>query len=1047
MPDRHIIGLFVVLTFVVSTIACKGIEEKVPPFCPCPGDAGVEAGDVAPDLRSLDVLERPDGDIARPPPIWPRDQGLQAVPVDPSTVDLAWPAAESQVGVIAYEIDRNTTTIARLGADQFSKQMVGLDRQTNYTFEVRAVDRYGRRSVPLSTDYKYEVPKPENVAPEVDETAPNTTYDRQRYLFEAPDPIQRDVDSHTMTRERMGLISGRVEDRQGNPLQGVRISIHEHPEYGYTLTRSDGRYSLALNGGGRVTVNFEHIEYSVVQRTVSMDWRDTTTLERVVMTRKGPKKKIDTTGSGHLIQSKLRKDADGQRRVTLFFEQGTTADATLPDDTTEKFSNFDVSVTEMTVGPQGPDAMPAELPPQSAYTFAVDITVDEAEKADAEAVSFSRPVGMYVDNFLGLPVGTGVPLGVYEDIWETWFPDKSGRVVEILGTDANGRAEIDFDGDGQPAGSNTLQKWNVTDDERRKIGSVFSAGETFWRVDLTHISRPDLNFVIQCDDANASCLPPQTETAEPPPADKACRRGGSTIECESQVLRESVSLSGTPFSLNYSSRFQRGYDYRRHRRFKIWDQRPIGLSREEAFVHIGERKIPLHPPSGPLSKIEHFEWDGTIDKNGRLAEGAVKAQLFAEFCYPPVCGSGVFGTVSGANGSFSCRRPICYASVERFDISGWRISPKLLGGWTLSAHHHYDPEDGRLYLGDGTMRVISRPGDGGHIVRHVAKNRSPNFGRTPVGLDVGPDGTVYYTEAHRLMAVHPDGTRERLAGSSTAGGGFSGDGGPAKQAELSKPYDVEVGPGGALYIADTGNYRIRKIRRDGTITTIAGTGPTQRSCNNICSNGGFGGDGGPGTQAKFNGPSGLAFGPDGSLYIADTHNHRIRRLAPGRTPSERIIETVAGTGVGGFAGDGGMATNAQLEQPRDVDVGPNGAIYIADYRNNRIREVRTDGTIDTIAGTALPIPKDEGDPTRILLQNPTSVSVRDDGTVYFGEWTNPGQIRRIDDGGVTADVGGASASLGEGSGVFCFRPSFWVFGSAFGPCLEVPLVPLLLGDS
>jgi RHS repeat-associated protein len=193
----------------------------------------------------------------------------------------------------------------------------------------------------------------------------------------------------------------------------------------------------------------------------------------------------------------------------------------------------------------------------------------------------------------------------------------------------------------------------------------------------------------------------------------------------------------------------------------------------------------------------------------------------------------------------------------------------------------------------------------------------------PQGLAVGPDGSLYIADYfnRRIRRVGPDGIITTVAGNGAIGSG--GDGGLATQAQFWNPQNVAVGPDGSLYIADSSNNRIRRVGADGIITTVAGDGIN-----------GFSGDGGPAAQAQLDGPFGVAVGPDGSLYIADLDNNRIRRVRP-----DGIMTTVAGNGSYGFSGDGGPATQAQLNFPTGVAVGPDGRLYIADLYNSRIRRV------------------------------------------------------------------------------------------------------------
>lgn len=166
-----------------------------------------------------------------------------------------------------------------------------------------------------------------------------------------------------------------------------------------------------------------------------------------------------------------------------------------------------------------------------------------------------------------------------------------------------------------------------------------------------------------------------------------------------------------------------------------------------------------------------------------------------------------------------------------------------------------------------------------------------------------------------------------------------GDGGPAISAVLDNPSRVSVGPDGSLYIVDTGNHRIRRITSDGIIRTVAGTGS---AANRVL------GDGGLATQAQLRFPRGIAFGPDGSFYVADSNYYRVRRVSV-----DNIISTVAGTG--NFEGlfEGLVATQANLSFPRDVAVDAQGAIYIADGQRSRVFRVGADGILRTIAGTGV----------------------------------------------------------------------------------------------
>ena len=192
---------------------------------------------------------------------------------------------------------------------------------------------------------------------------------------------------------------------------------------------------------------------------------------------------------------------------------------------------------------------------------------------------------------------------------------------------------------------------------------------------------------------------------------------------------------------------------------------------------------------------------------------------------------------------------------------------------------------------------------------------------SPFHLAVGPGGEVYFDDAGRYRVIDPAGTVHAFAGTGAVG--FGGDGGPAAGALFGNDIEgIAVDPSGAVYLADTGNSRIRRVDTSGTITTVAGDGQQGRA-----------GDGGPALAASFLDPVDLAFDADGSLYVSEHHSYVVRRIDPAG-----IISTVAGTGLPGFVGDCGPATKAPM-QPWAIAV-HDGILYIGDMASSRIRVVK-----------------------------------------------------------------------------------------------------------
>ena len=275
----------------------------------------------------------------------------------------------------------------------------------------------------------------------------------------------------------------------------------------------------------------------------------------------------------------------------------------------------------------------------------------------------------------------------------------------------------------------------------------------------------------------------------------------------------------------------------------------------------------------------------------------------------------------------------------------------------------------------------------------------------PRAVAVDSSGNLFIADwgNGRIRKVDTSGTISTVAGNGTAG--FSGDGGPATSAKLNIPRGVAVDSSGNLFIADWSNGRIRKVDTSGTISTVAGDGTF-----------GFGGDGGPATSAQLSFPTGVAVDSSGNLFIADTANHRIRKVDTSGT-----ISTVAGNGTAGFSGDGGPATSAKLNFPFGVAVDSSGNLFIADHFNHRVRKVDTSGNIDTVAGTGATGPfaggfSDDGGPaTSAALNLPDGVAVDSSGNLFIADSIN-NRIRKVDTSGNISTVAGDGTQGFSGDG-------------------------------
>lgn len=257
--------------------------------------------------------------------------------------------------------------------------------------------------------------------------------------------------------------------------------------------------------------------------------------------------------------------------------------------------------------------------------------------------------------------------------------------------------------------------------------------------------------------------------------------------------------------------------------------------------------------------------------------------------------------------------------------------------------------DGRVYIMDFNNQRLRRIGDAGlvetligngfHAIADTGVPALETPLENPIDFDFLSDGRVVFVSYHdpRVLVLGVDGTLQALAGAGEVGVvGDEGDGGPATAALFMQLDGIAVTADDTIYVSDSLANRVRRIA-GGVVTTVAGTGEPTRT-----------GDGGPGTAAALHWPTALQLDADGNLYIADTFNHSVRRLAVDGT-----LTTVAGTGTEGATGDGGPAIAARLSQPFGVALDEDGTLYIGDRGNFKVRRVTPDGVIDTLAGTGV----------------------------------------------------------------------------------------------
>ncbi len=851
-------------------------------------------------------------------------------------------------------------------------------------------------------------------------------------------PLQTEAETAELDPDVLAVLRGTVRTRAGELLAGVRVSILGRPEFGATTTRIDGMFDLAVNGGATLTVLYDHPDFLAVQRKATVPWQDYYTLPDVVLIpldEAYADVDLSQPPGIQVARGSVSVDTAGARQATLLFRQGTVVTAVLPDDTQQTLAAIRVRATEYTVGDTGTEAMPGELPPQSAYTYAVEFTADEARTLGAKQVRFSLPgapepiasypVSSYLENFLGLPVGTTMPNGYYDHEKGAWLPEKSGVVLKIVGV-TGGSADLDTTGDGLADDTTGL---GIPTEERTKLAELYTVGDELWWVPLSHFSDFNIGPVFETPDIKPG--EPVADGETPPGQTEIC--SASTIVCESQVLIETVPVVGTPFALSYASDRTPGYTANYTMRFPLRDvpvlpSNILGVTLEVSVA--GKKHAYRYAPTEVNANGKQVvEWDGT-DAYGRVLQGRqpVKAELTYEYGFQyqdvPIFGQSGDGTaIPGA-------QPRTRTTIRQpwFGfVGGWDARGSGLGGWSLSPHHSYDPYSRVLYTGDGRQRraeqlpdVIRRVVGGGSNSNVPAQGGIPATtfqfasGGFPRSVAAGADGSLFVAMSvpgwpSRIYKVDPSGLMTRFGcfGSSSA------DGIAALSAVCHNINDLVVAPDGTLLLSESVQRRVRKITPDGKIWTVAGVGQDEHVYN---------GDGIPATEAHLGNPTGLGLGPDGSLYIADSSHRRIRRVDPRGT-----IWTIAGGGGTPPATGVPAATASFSYGPDSVALDASGNVYFSSISDHKIWRVSPDGVLHHFAGngndgltTGEQTPPGDGQPAvDATIPNARGLAVGRDGSVYFATQVANGgyhSVRRVAPSGIISTVTGAGPFGSSGDG-------------------------------
>ena len=819
------------------------------------------------------------------------------------------------------------------------------------------------------------------------------------------DLIPPDATVQSYDSKRFSLITGLVRNLAGSPIADVSVNLLNNPGYGTAKTDTQGRFSIPVEGGGILTITYKKAGLITTQRKVYVPWNDIAIAETIVMIPEDPASTTLTfdrnpnTVVTH--QSSIVSDERGSRSSTVVFTGNNRAySVDASGNVIQELTTITTKATEFTT----PDSMPAKLPPTSAYTYCVELSVDGVQR-----VRFDKPVILWIDNFLGFAVGQRVPVGYYDRDKGVWVPSDNGVVVRLLDTNRDGIVDaLDANGDGLPDdlngdGSFRDEVMGLNDPRR------YPPGSTFWRVQVTHFSPWDCNWPYgppaDAIAPNPKGIPDADQQKKK--EDDCTKNTSSSIEERSRIFHEDIPIPGTDMTLHYTSSRVKGFQ----QVITVpasGETVPPSLKRIIVQVDVAGRSFEKILNPLPNQKAE-FIWDG-LDHLGRPVNGAASAHITIGFVYDAVyLSAGIFAQAFAQAGSevtgIRARQEVI--SWKRSDIN-INIMSETMGviaeGWTLSNHHSISTMDtSTLLKGDGSKESKANINAGfistfaGNGYEGYSGDGGPAAGaeiNRPDALAMDAEGNLYIAEHYnaRIRKVDKSGIITTVAGNGSWE--YSGDGGPATQAGLS-PFGVAVDSDGNLYIADFDNYRVRKVDTNGIITTVAGYGTEGYDGS---------GDGGPAINAQFGGPCAVAVDTAGNLYIVDVYDGRVRKV-----DTNGIITTMAGYGTYGYSGDGGPAIQAKLAFPMGVTVDPVGNLYIADYYNYRIRKVDTSGIITTVAGGGEPLDPeflgDGGPATEAWLYQPIGVAVDAAGNLYIADWYHY-RIRKVDTNGIITTVAG-----------------------------------------
>ncbi|MBN2694594.1 hypothetical protein JXR93_08015, partial [bacterium] len=659
---------------------------------------------------------------------------------------VGWNPAKDDKGVVEYTVFVDGVSVLNLNGEQNVANIDSLEMEKNYLIEIQAVDQEGLKSDKISTSITTNR-FPENiteVAPQFDGKTIPSFSDRVDFIYKGENAIQFDVQDGAIDSNKVSILRGKIESDSGEAIEGAKISILNSDFYGWTISRKDGWFDIAVNGGSQFVIKYEKTGYIPVQRKVDTTANDFFFAKNVVMI---PYDQISTaidlnSDSHQIAQGSLQSDKDGDRKGVLIFPPKSKASVKMRDGKRAEPSDLNIRITEYTVGERGEDRMPGELPSTSGYTYAVEISADGFE--DAITVEFDKTLYYYVENFLNFPVGGVVPSGYYDREKGHWVSSKNGKVIKVVDI-REGAAFIDSDGDGVEDEFSKLEEIGFTEAELKQLATQYEIGASLWRVPITHFTPWDYNWPYGCRE----CESPRND----PPGDdddcNTCETSGSIIGVQHQSLGEVLPIAGTLFTLHYQSK----------RNPKSNRSITITASGESIPSNVKRVKVSLKVAGKiyekefePEANIKQFfEWDGK-DIYGRDINGSIAYRSDVTYYYDAVYMEpneyeNSFAQYTNDNLTLDkTRNEISFTETHKAVFDTFLDSKNLKnGGWTVSAQHIFDGE-GNIYKGNGKKANNSRAMWILSSVKDYYDDSNYNY----LYLKAGKDNQTYYKGSHKI---------------------------------------------------------------------------------------------------------------------------------------------------------------------------------------------------------------------------------------------------------------------------------------------------------